>query len=239
MAERREDNADTAWLAAMLQAHDSAYPTGAYAHSYGLEGLVQAGVVRDRAGLAAFLEEQALPQLARCDLPIVARAWVAAGAEPEPDWEALLRLSLLGSAMRGTRETRAACEATGRQRLAMAAMLRGGHALEFSRRCETARIVVPLPVAAGAEGRWLGAPRGAVLTAAYYGAVSGLVAAAVKLLRLGQNAVQTLLASVLARCNQILDTAMSLRDADLGSANPWWDIASASHETATHRLFIS
>jgi urease accessory protein len=65
------------------------------------------------------------------------------------------------------------------------------------------------------------------------------LAAAVKLLRLGQNAVQTLLASTLALCNQILDTALSLRDADLGSANPWWDIASSSHETATHRLFIS
>ena len=239
MAERMENTAGAAWLAAMLQAHDSAYPTGAYAHSYGLEGLVQAGVVRDRAGLAAFLEEQALPQLARCDLPMTARAWAAAGAEPEPDWESLLRLSLLCSAMRGTRETRAACEAIGRQRLAMATMLRGGHALEFSRRSESAGIVVPLPVATGAEGRWLGAPREAVLTAAYYGAVSGLVAAAVKLLRLGQNAVQALLAATLAKCNQTLDTALSLPDAALGSANPWWDIASSAHETATHRLFIS
>lgn len=48
------------WL---LQANDSSYPSGAYAHSFGLKELAEAGIVRDAAGLEAFLECQLLPAL--------------------------------------------------------------------------------------------------------------------------------------------------------------------------------
>jgi len=81
---------DTArWVAGLLQTTDSFYPTGAYAHSYGLEGLVQAGIVHDRASLRTFLLDSVLPPLARGDLPVAARAWAAAG-DP-PDWEQFAR----------------------------------------------------------------------------------------------------------------------------------------------------
>lgn len=225
------------WVCRMMQACDSAYPTGAYAHSAGLEGLVQAGVVRDAATLESFLHGQFLPQLARCELPLAAAAWAAAGREP--DWGRLRELCLLGRALRGTRELRAASEAVGRQRLEMASLLHGGLASEFLARAREGAWPVPSCVAAGVEGRLLGAPREAVLQALLYAAVSGLVAAAMKLLRLGQNAVQRLVAGGLANCNELLDTACSLTDAELGSFNPWWDIASSRHERADFRLFIS
>ena len=67
------------WIARLLQTTDSFYPTGTYAHSFGLEGLTQAGVVRDRATLREFLLGQALPQLGRTELPIAAHVWDAAG----------------------------------------------------------------------------------------------------------------------------------------------------------------
>ena len=41
-------NTEAAWIVGLLQAGDSFYPTGSYAHSFGLEGLVQEGVVHDR-----------------------------------------------------------------------------------------------------------------------------------------------------------------------------------------------
>jgi urease accessory protein len=40
------------WL---LQANDSAYPSGAYAHSFGLEEVVESGIVRTAADLEDFL----------------------------------------------------------------------------------------------------------------------------------------------------------------------------------------
>ncbi|MFT3830381.1 MAG: urease accessory UreF family protein [Opitutaceae bacterium] len=228
-----------AWIARLLQTTDSFYPTGTYAHSFGLEGLVQAGAVRDRATLREFLLGQAVPQLGRTELPLAARAWDAAG-EP-PAWETLRRLCELGAALRGTRELRSASAAIGAQRLDFAVTLHGdgGLAAEFNRRAAAGGWPRPSCVAAAIEGRALGAPREAVLAAILYGSLSALVAAAVKLLRLGQNASHTLLADALAAGQTEIAAAPGRPLDTLGTFNPWWDIASARHETADFRLFIS
>jgi urease accessory protein len=223
------------WVAPLLQLSDSFYPTGSYAHSFGLEGLVQEGAVRDRATLRTFLLEQALPQLARTDLPIAVQAFEAAG-EPA-DWARLRRLCYLGGAVRGSREPREASEAIGRQRLHLAVMLHGGFAREFDRR--SAGWPRPLSVIAAVEGRTLGLPREAVLSTLVYAAAAGLVAASVKLLRIGQNAAQTLLAEAMRGAPALIAGAVALPPERIGSFNPWWDIAAARHETAEFRLFIS
>lgn len=225
------------WVAGLLQTADSFYPTGAYAHSLGLEGLVQSGVVRDRDTLRTFLLEYALPALARTDLPLAAQAWAAAGVEP--DWARLRELCFLGAALRGAREPREASRAIGRQRLALAATLRGGFAAEFNRRAVEGDWPAPACVAAVVEGRTLGAPLEAVLAAMVYAAAAGFIAASIKLLRLGQNACQTLLAEALAQTPALIADALALDAADIGAFNPWWDIAAARHETADFRLFIS
>ena len=94
------------WVAGLLQTADSFYPTGGYAHSHGLEGLVQSGVVHDCATLRTFLFEYVLPALARTDLPLAVQAWAAAGTAP--DWTRLRELCFLGAALRGAREPREA-----------------------------------------------------------------------------------------------------------------------------------
>jgi urease accessory protein len=228
------------WIARLLQTTDSFYPTGTYAHSFGLEGLTQAGVVHDRATLREFLLRQALPQLGRTELPIAAHAWDAASGAP-PDWATLRTLCELGAALRGTREIRAASAAIGAQRLDFAVTLHGedGLAAEFNRRAVAGGWPRPSCMAAAIEGRSLGAPREAVLAAVLYGALSALVAAAVKLLRLGQNASHTLLAEALAAGETEIAAAPGHTLDELGTFNPWWDIASARHETADFRLFIS
>lgn len=235
---RAGDDAPTlAWLAPLLQATDSFYPTGAYAHSFGLEGLAQEGVVRDRATLRTFLLETVLPTLARTDLPVAARAWDAAGAPT--DWDRLHELCRLGAAVRGTRELREASEATGRQRLELAAKLHGGLAAGFEERALAGGWPRPACVVAAIEARTLGAPREAVLAVLAYAAAAGIVAAAVKLLRLGQNAAHGLLAEALARSPRLIAESSTVEADAIGAFNPWWDIASARHEHAEFRLFIS
>jgi urease accessory protein len=228
---------DPLWIVRLLQAADSAYPTGAYAHSFGLEGAVQDGAVRDLPTLRTFLLDHALPPLARTDLPIAAQAWAAA-AEPI-DWSALRELCLLGSAVRGAREPREAAEATGRQRAELAGRLHGGLAAEFNRRARAGHWPTPACVVAAIEGRTIGAPRDAVLAAMVYSAAAGFVAAAVKLLRLGQNAAQSLLTEALARSPVWIAEAAALPAEEIGAFHPWWDIAAARHEAADFRLFIS
>jgi urease accessory protein len=226
-----------AWIAGLLQAADSLYPTGAYAHSFGLEGLVQAGAVRDLASLRGFLLGQALPALARTDLPVAAQAWAAAG--PPADWPRLAALCELAAALRGAREPREASEAIGSQRCELAARLHGGIAAEFNRRARADGWPRPACIAAAIEARALGAPQAAALAALVYAAAAGLLAAAVKLLRLGQNAAQGLLTEALGHTPALLETALGLAPEDLGAFNPWWDLAAARHEVADFRLFIS
>jgi urease accessory protein len=228
---------DTAWIASLLQVSDSLYPTGAYAHSFGLEGLVQEGVVRDLATLRCFLLEQMLPQLGLTDLPIAAYAWEALG-EPT-DWPRLHELCLLGRAVRGSREPREASEAIGRQRLRLATMLHGGVAKEFDARADAEGWPRPLCVTAAVEGRVLGLPRDAVLALLAYSAAAGMIAASVKLLRLGQNACQGLLAEALSKAPSFIAEALRVPADQIGAFNPWWDVAAARHETADFRLFIS
>ena len=225
------------WVAGLLQTADSFYPTGAYAHSHGLEALVQSGVVHDRATLRTFLFDYMLPALARTDLPLAVQAWAAAGETP--DWERLRALCLLGAALRGAREPREASRSIGRQRLALAAALHRGFAAEFNRRAVAGDWPAPASLAAVVEGRTLGVPLEAVLAALVYTTATGFVTASIKLLRLGQNSCQTLLAETLAQTPALIAQALRLDPGDIGAFNPWWDIAAARHETADFRLFIS
>ena len=79
----------------------------------------------------------------------------------------------------------------------------------------------------------------AVLAAVCYSAVAGVIAAATKLLRLGQNAAQSLLTEMVALCPAMVGPSCELPLDEIGWFNPWLDAASARHETANARLFIS
>ncbi len=57
------------WI--VLQLADSAFPTGGFAHSAGLEACIQAGEVANRTDVERFAEEL-IDQLARGSLPLVA-----------------------------------------------------------------------------------------------------------------------------------------------------------------------
>ncbi|WP_223645500.1 urease accessory protein UreF [Corallococcus sp. EGB] len=58
----------------VLQLGDSAFPTGGFAHSGGLEAAVQQGEVREREGLARFAREL-LWQTGHGALPLLGAAW--------------------------------------------------------------------------------------------------------------------------------------------------------------------
>lgn len=228
---------DTAWLLGLLQASDTLYPTGAYAHSFGLEGMVEAGVVRDRATLRAFLLNSVLPSLRNVDLPLAVHAWKAFGTR---DWPAVGEVCALASALRAPRELRAAAEAIGRQRAELLAYVHQAElAREFLRRAGEARWPHCTAVSAALEARVHGAPLAAVLAGVCYAAVAGVIAAATKLLRLGQNAAQGLLTETVALCPAMVGPACELPLDEIGWFNPWLDAASARHETANARLFIS
>jgi len=226
-----------AWMCALLQAGDSFYPTGSYAHSFGLEGLVQEGVVRDRATLREFLFQAVLPSLKHVELPIAVQAWEALGAR---DWARVGEIGVLASALKTSREARLASENIGRQRAELVAALRGDEgAKEYLARAKAGGWPFSASVSAALEGLAIGAPREAVLAGVVYSTVAAIVSAAMKLLRLGQNASQTLLTEALGEAPAVIAAAERVPMEEIGWFNPWLDIAAARHETADARMFIS
>ena len=228
---------DAAWLCGLLQAADSFYPTGSYAHSFGLEGLTQAGVVHDRTTLRQFLRLSVLPALRQSELPLAVHAWQALGT---PDWPCIGELCRLSAALKTAQEARATTDNIGRQRAELLASLRADPvAQEFLRRAAEANWPCSAPISAALEGRALGAPHAAVLAGIYYTTIASLLSAAMKLLRLGQNACQSLLVELLAEAPAIIATAGQVPFAEIGWFNPWLDIAAARHASADSRMFIS
>lgn len=229
--------ASAAWICGLLQAGDSFYPTGSYAHSFGLEGLVQAGVVRDRATLRKFIFRSVIPALRQAELPLAAHASEAWRAG---DWARIGELCQLSSALKTAREARVASDNIGRQRAELVAALHQ-HPLarEYLERAAAAGWPFSAAISAALEGGVLGAPRSAVLAGVAYANLASVLSAAMKLLRLGQNACQSLLTEALAAVPSAIATAESVRFEEIGWFNPWLDIAAARHENADARMFIS
>jgi len=253
------------WLCGMVQLNDTFYPTGSYAHSFGLEGLVAEGVVRDRETLRNFLLISALPALRQSELPLTIHAWRAfeqiergkgnfGGRADDPssaeddaehrpylsEWGLVGELCRLASALKTASEGRLASENIGRQRTELVASLRA-HPLaqEYLRRAGEGRWPFSPAVAAALEARVLEAPLEMALASVFYANIAGLLAAAMKLLRLGQNGCQTLLTELMGHAGETFTRAESVPVAEIGWFNPWLDIAAARHETANARLFIS
>lgn len=225
--------APPAWLPFLLQANDATFPTGGYAHSFGLEQMVHAGLVRDEASLVAFLHRHVVPALAHLELPLVRESHRAAH-----DLDRLTKIDRLAGALKLSREIREASLQTGRRRLATllrvrpsptlvalhAAMdpypSRGHHAVVWGVACAD----LPVEIALGA---------------AFHQAIACPCQAAPKLLRLGQEGAQRALAAGLEKLSAAVQVGLEIPEAEIGWFDPALDLASMRHELADERLFIS
>lgn len=214
------------WL---LQANDTAYPSGSYAHSFGLEELVESGSVKTAADLENFLERQVIPALLTFEIPHFVKAHRAA---INSDIATLLEIDQELDAWRIPFELRDASRRIGSQRLDLLNQLDPSPLIAAVRaaspRCHhlvvTALELSSLPVAQAAR-------------AFAFQAIVSLTAASMKLMRIGQTAVQKIARRTLAGLGEKIDASLS-QPAD-GWFNPLLEIASLRHARAHSRLFIS
>lgn len=214
------------WL---LQSTDTGYPSGGYAHSFGLEELVSAGIVSDEKSLLRFLRLQLIPNLLLFEIPYFKRAHLAATGE---DLAGLLALDLELDAWRIPAELRDAGRRIGSQRLKLLVELASdSFVTEVARSCPRAHHLV----VAALEYRNGDVADGA--RSYSYQALASATSASMKLMRIGQNACQRVLSKALQEIEPAVEESLNRKVC--GHFNPLLEIASLRHAYSHERLFIS
>ncbi|MGI3778534.1 MAG: urease accessory protein UreF [Janthinobacterium lividum] len=216
--------ADTALLR-LLTWLSPAFPTGAFAHSHGLEWATEAGDINDRATAQAWLDALLRHGDLRSDAILLRHAHRAATRH---DHIALADIAALAEAATFGRERR---DETLSQGAAFAAAARtwGDLVLPPGR--------VALPIALGAAAAAHAIDEHAACTGFLHAAVANLTSAAVRLVPLGQtDGLRILHVLEPATLATSQDAATATLD-DLGTACLRADLASLRHETQRTRLF--
>ena len=223
----------TDWLAGFLQANDPLFPTGAYAHSFGLEEMVRLGMVKDEATLLTYLQKQMIPSLQNLELPFVRYAYEATA---KCDVELLCGLNEEMSAVKISREAREASANLGFRRLQAAGKI-SEHAVlrDFSERAPVPHHLIAYGVQMAANG----VPLEAALSGYFYQTLAGSCSAALKLIRIGQDGVQRVLREGLRETDSVVKLSLEVPRDKAGWINPLLEIAAMRHERANERLFIS
>jgi urease accessory protein len=219
------------WLAFVLQTSDPLFPTGAYAHSFGLEEVVRLGGVRDEATLRDFLRGQIVPALENFELPFLR---FAHGAAQGGDVEKLCALNVEMDAWKICRELRAASAQLGTRRLAVLLQIAPSPLLSaFAERSSRTHHVIACGI------QMAGVPLDAALTTYFYQTLAGFCSAALKLIRIGQEGCQRVLRDCLTDASEKVRASLDVQRENAGWFNPMLEIASMRHERADERLFIS
>jgi len=225
----------TAANALLLHLCDSGFPTGGYAHSYGLEEMVRQGHVEDEASLLTFLQQRIQPTLSHIDLPMVRLAHSAAVAN-EPN--VLIELDVMAGALRLSLEARDASRRIGCRRLAILRKLyENPHLDHLARAIDAGTATGHHAVVFGCSCYQL--PLRDALSGYFYQTMAGYSTAALKLIRIGQEGVHRVIAKTLSNLDETIDQSLSIDRDSIGWFDPHLDLASMLHEIANERLFIS
>lgn len=222
------------WVPWLLQTGDALFPTGAYAHSLGFEESVRLGQVRDEATLAEFLRLQIVPAQAQQELPCLRFACEARGLDE------LCEIDREIDAWKLAQETREASAQLGGRRLAALRKISDDSELaEFQAAIAAGRARGHHLVVCGLQARAGGIPLPVALATYYYQALAAICAAALKLIRIGQDGCQRVLRALNRDAETVVRRSLAVPRADAGWFNPLLEIAAMRHARADERLFIS
>jgi urease accessory protein len=219
--------AATSWL--VWQLADSAFPTGGFAHSLGLEAAWQSGEVPDARALRRFVRHS-LIQAGRGVLPLVNAAY----ATPER----LADLDRLADAFLTNAVANRASRVQGRTLVATCARIWPSPRL--------ARLQTEIVDLAGHVGPLTGVVFGGIGVPAetagelvLFATVRGVLAAAVRLGIAGSYEAQRLLFEAASFVPGVTAACVHLGADDLAQASPIVDLLQAGHDRLYSRLFQS
>ncbi|MGW4490377.1 urease accessory protein UreF [Amycolatopsis sp. NPDC004368] len=246
MPSYRQPAPGTEWLSgflSVLQLSDSAFPSGRYTLSSGLETLAQNGsplAVRAPAVLSGLLHDHLRGGVGPSDGVALACAHRATATEESIDLEAVAQADQRLTAVKVSREARETSTRTGRALLRVATAAFGSDALARYAKC-VAEGQTPgnHAVVLGIQSACLGVPRLEAVAGELFAFSANWVAAAIRLSVTDHTTAQAVLSGARAVIAQAALEAVDKQVSDISSSTPLLDVMAMKHEEIEVRLFAS
>lgn len=223
-------------LCRALHLASPALPIGSFSYSQGLETAVDLGLIRNEEDAYRWIADGLTEIVGQCDAPVVALIYRAARVNPSPDsispvahWNSWFLAS------RESMELRRETEQMGWSLMQLAQTLNWITTATASNQPDP--IAFPIAFALSAVG--LGLSEETTLTAFCFSWLETQVAAAMKLIPLGQAAGHKILSHCRVEVPSVVSSAATVGPAEISSWAPMLGILSARHESQYTRLFRS
>ena len=223
-------------LLVSLQLTDSAFPSGMYTLSHGLEGFAQARAVDQDTvpELLADLLRYAVGPAGATALALAHRATTAA------DWDALVEVDQRLHATQLNRELRLASTRTGRQLLDTARLAFGDPALDrYAELVAGKRTPGCQPVATAVAHAAAGVPVAQAVAGDLFAFCVSFTGAALRLRLTDHRRAQVTLRRAAPLIEEVTAAALGRDLHDLGGCVPMADVMSGRHERAEARMFAT
>lgn len=219
-------------LAALLQLTDSALPTGAFSHSFGLESYLDSGEVTDEHELLAWLQQYLATQLTLTDAAAIRRVYADPSGIDSLDAEL--------NALLVPRQVRDASVRMGRRLLEIAAESFPSTSIEaYASALRSGSCTGHLVLAFALIGLNEEVDEETLVEAYLHSALAALVANAVRAIPLGQLAGQRVLTAIRTDLPAAIVRSRTVDELSFGAAAPALEIQQMRHEHLHARMFAS
>ncbi|WP_248491543.1 urease accessory protein UreF [Tsukamurella sp. PLM1] len=225
------------FLLPLLQVSDSALPTGAFSHSFGMESYLADGTIDGEESFAGWLRAYLDRQLTYTDALAIRLEYEALD---RGDLQAVWRLDRLVAALTLPAQVRTATQTIGRRTADIGTLVAPeSHVGDYVAELEGGRCHGHPAIAFALLAHAVGAPVRAAIEAHLFAAVSSLTQNAVRAIPIGQTAGQRVQRAMHPVVADAVATAMTLTEADLGAVSPGLEIAQMRHQRQRARMFMS
>lgn len=225
------------WLLHLIQIHDSAFPTGTFAHSFGMETYIQEGKIRELDDLFNFCDSYLRYNLATTDGILVKEAY---GLAREKDIDGLLKLEQICHGMKLSAESRKGSSMLGRQFYRMVSPLKESDLLDiWGKKISQNEISGHYPIVYGIYLASMAVNLRTALSMFLHSSLTTIVQNAVRAVPFGQSGGIEVSYRLIPIIQEITSELMQKTLDDLNNNAIGLEISSMNHEFLYSRLFIS